>query len=245
MLFQMCYGPEIRTIYECIQKGEANNIRDLKDKMQYQDDGDISSLIESTIVFLKDLEFIEQREHSYHPMVPNWSTLHALLKFRELAKVSEANSLNYIFASIYEEFFVKPNKLFISNIHYHVNSSFPKTMVGHEKINAWKRIMEYFGIGRRAYAGFYALPQIELIIEIIRKIGPWEGGLHPYCEQFIDPILPCMTKDGKVFNGLLFGLVALSERGHIKVEMKQDLPFMSYGPNYEWNWIRIGEDVNL
>lgn len=240
MLFQMCYGPEIRTIFECINRGNASSSIELKSIMQYQDNGDISSLIDGVIVFLKDIGFIEQKDQMLVPLIPEWSPLQVLKKLKELSSISDGDSLNYIFTNIHDRLFVKPNRMFLVNIHYHVNSCFPKTMVGHEKINAWKRVMEYMGVGRRVYSGFYALPQLELIKEILREVGTWEGGLHPFCEKYIDPVFPCITSDSKVYNGILFALVALSETGFLKITHKQDLPYKSYGPNFEWNWIEIG-----
>lgn len=233
----MCYGPEIRSMFECLIKEPGLTAIELKEKYQYQNNGDIKSLVDSVVVFLKELSLIEQRQEMNYVTTSEWSTSDMFRRLNEISRKGNPDSLNYVFASLYETFFVKPDKLFVSNLHYQVNSLNGKAMVGHEKVNAWKRIMECYGLGRRVYSGFYALPRFELLIEIIREVGFWEGPLHQYCEKFINPIIPCITTEGNVFRGLLYGLNALNEKKVIEIKNKQDLPFKSYGPEYNWNWI--------
>ena len=236
----MCYGPEVRTVFECINRGYASSTTELKTILQYKDEGDISSLVDSVITFLKDLDLIDQKEKKITSLVAEWNVIQVFKKINQISKRSDSESLNYIFTNLFDHLFVKPNRMFVSNLHYHVISSFSKTIVGHEKINAWKRIMEYMGLGRRVYSGFYGLPQLNLMKDIVCSEPSWEGSLHHFCETVINPIIPCITNEDKVYNGILFSLVALSEVGCISISHKQDLPFKSYGPNLEWNWINVG-----
>jgi hypothetical protein len=236
----MCYGPEIQAIYESIRREPGQTLSQLVEKYQYQRDGDISSLVTGALTMLKDLQFIHQDETRYLPISNHrWSVTDVFRKLNEISKTENDETLDYIFSSLYDELFVKPDKMFIVNIHYHVNSKFTKTMIGHEKVNTWKRIMEFFGLGRRVYSGFYALPHLSLLRQIVSEIGDWEGGLHPFCERNIHPIIPCLTFEGNIFKGLLFGLLELNNQKIIEVSHKQDLPFKSYGQNYEWNWIKV------
>lgn len=237
MLFQMCYGPEIKSMFECLKNEPGLTISEIKEKYQYDSSGDVKSLVDSVFVFLKELEFIEQKEDRNYISTPQWSTVEMFRRLNAMSKKGNEETLNYVFSSLYETLFVKPDKLFVSNLHYHVNSYYGKTIVGTEKVNAWKRIMECYGLGRRVYSGFYALPRLELLVEIINEIGVWEGPLHQYCERYINPILPCITAEGNVYRGLLHGLNALHEKGIIEINNKQDLPYKSYGQEYNWNWI--------
>ncbi|MBD3921006.1 hypothetical protein H8B09_19730 [Paenibacillus sp. PR3] len=246
MLFQMCYGPELEVIYKSIKKAPGIDVIRLCENYQYSDEGDISSLIESALVILEDLKFIRKDGKGFVPIENvEWNLKMVFVRLQQIAreKTGTEESMNYIFASLYEQIFVKPDKMFSANIHYQVNSKFSKTLVGHEKVNAWKRIMECWGLGQRAYSGFYALPQITLIQEIIEDSGEWEGGLHPFCEKYIDPVLPCITLDGNIFKGIIFSLIALHEKGCLRLSYKQDLPYKSYGSNNEWNWIKLVKKV--
>ncbi|MFG0216648.1 hypothetical protein ACFU8X_26690 [Brevibacillus porteri] len=240
MLFQMCYGPELKVIYESIRQNPGLNRNHLKNDYQYKEKGDISSLIDGALTMLIDLNFIHEDEgYMYVKDDRDWRVTSVFKELSNISKCEERETLNFIFSSLYDQVFVKPNQLFVTNIHYQINSSLSKMMVGHEKINAWKRIMEYFGLGRRVYSGFYALPNLALLHEIIMEVGEWEGGLHPFCENVINPILPCITSEGNIFRGMLYGLIALNEEKIIEVSNKQDLPYKSYGPNHQWNWIKI------
>lgn len=239
VLFQMCYGPEIEQIYNVIAQRPGITLMDLKTKFQYREEGDISSLIESVLVFLSELNMIDSEEGQYRASEREWSTIELLKRFQQLAKEEQKDSLNYVFCTIYEQLFVKPNKLFITNMHYPLNRDYERTLIGHEKINAWKRMMECFGLGRRVYSGFYALPHLPLLKNLVEYLGPWEGPLHQYCEEKINPILPCVTSEGHIFNGVLYGLFYLGEKKQIKIDHKQDLPYKSYGQKHEWNWIAV------
>jgi hypothetical protein len=239
MLFQMCYGPEIKPIFQAIQQSNGITAMELRQKFQYEKEGDIYSLIDGVVNFLKDLQMITQENSLLRSCDRTWNTVEILRFLNKLANNEEVNSFNYVFANMYDILFVKPNRLFLNNMHYHVNSKFPDTFVGHEKINAWKRIMEYFGIGRRVYSGFYSLPRISLLTEIISNTGQWDGGLHPFCEEKISAIIPCITSDGSIFNGLLFGLQELHNQHIITLSHKQDLPYKSYGQENKWNWLKV------
>lgn len=236
MLFQMCYGPEIKSIYESIREEPYQTIFQLRDKFQYQSEGDIKSLIDGVITFLKDVDFIVQEKDILKVIQSEWSNIELLRNLRYISQ-TEKDTLNYVFASMYDQLFVKPDRLFFTNMHYHINNRYERNMIGHEKVNAWKRMMECFGLGRRVYSEFYALPHLSLLKELISKNNSWEGPLHEYCEKLIDPIIPCLTAEGNIYKGLLFGLFFLNENKNIELSHKQDLPFKSYGPMQNWNWI--------
>ncbi len=246
MLFQMCYGPEIAEIYERIRRFPGQNVRSLKEHFQYNEAGDVTSLIDCTLTVLEDLQFIVNKENQYYTTEDrNWSNKEVFCRLRKIGGPTEQEeSLDYIFASLFEHLFVKPDKMFVTNIHYHVNSKFTKTLVGHEKINAWKRMMECWGLGRRLYSGFYGLPHQSLVRDIISGVEKWEGGLQPFCEEVVHPILPCLTFEGKIYRGVIFGLMSLHQTKTVHLSFKQDLPYKSYGPKNEFNWIKIEGGVD-
>lgn len=245
MLFQMCYGPEIEAIYETIRRYPGLTTQALRQNYQYTEEGDISSLIDGAITVLLDLQFIRKDETGLTVIEDRlWSNKEVFKRLQDIIRSEneQSFSMNHIFSTLYDQAFVKPDKMFATNIHYYVNSRYERTMVGHEKINAWKRMMECWGLGRRVYSGFYALPHLSLLQEIINDVGEWEGGLHPFCEKFIHPILPCITEEGQIFKGTIFGLMGLHNKC-LEISYKQDLPFKSYGPNQEWNWIQLRKRV--
>lgn len=248
MLFQMCYGPEIESIYESLRKNPGLDVASLKTKFQYVDSGDITSLIECGLTVLMDLEFVYKDKSKFFVIQDKpWCNKEVFLKLRtiSMSETVPIDSLDKIFASLFEWLYVKPDRLFVSNIHYQINSRLMKTVIGHEKVNAWKRMMECWGLGRRIYSGFYALPQLSLMKSIIKGNEAWEGGLHPFCENVIHPIIPCLTSDGNIYRGVIFSLMALHQEGWLQMSYVQDLPYKSYGPKNEFNWIKMERRYDL
>ncbi len=238
MLFQMCYGPEIPSVYEVICMQPDITLEELKVTFSYSEKSDITSLIENTLSFLEALQLLEKKENGYFSLTSEWDDLFFLKRLADIRKMELNNSLNYVFSSLYFELYVKPNKMYIDDLHYYVNKAFSDTVVGKEKINAWKRIMECFGLGYRMYSGFYALPHPNLFRKLVSNQGSWDGPLIQYCQEVIHPIVPCVWA-GQIFTGTLMALNLLHKEKKVRLERKQDLPYPSYGPEQQWNWITI------
>ncbi|MGA8943027.1 MAG: hypothetical protein WB502_09975 [Thermoactinomyces sp.] len=242
MLFQMCYGPEIPSLYEMINNNPGITKSELIESFQYSTETDISSLIENTITFLQEAFFIEKKGSGYLAKSGDWDHLNLLKNLTFISKTKSNTSLNYVFSTIHFEIFVKPNIMYVDNLHYRVNKHFNETLVGKEKINAWKRMMEFFGLGYRMFTGFYALPHPNLLKQLIRRSSPFNGSLYQYCLEKIDPIIP-IVHQGKIFDGFLMGFYFLHEEKIIRLEKKQDLPYPSFGLQQQWNWITIPKEV--
>ncbi|TCP53885.1 hypothetical protein EV586_105231 [Tumebacillus sp. BK434] len=240
MLFQMCYGPELESIYEVVRRSPDCTLDDLQMKFQYAEEGDIRSLIEGAVTVLTDLGLVYDREGKFCSQGDAWDVIDVLLRLRRVGNESEEATFDHVFSHMYYELFVKSNTMFIKNLHHQTNQRFPDTLVGKEKVNAWKRMMEFFGVGHRVYSGFYALPQLRLMERFIERSGEWSGPLHQYCQEQIHPVLPCVH-NGDVFRGVIYGLSFLDKQGVIRLTRKQDLPYSSYGPQHQWNWIEVGE----
>ncbi|WP_144553430.1 hypothetical protein [Bacillus sp. X1(2014)] len=244
-LFQICYGPEIGSILQTVQKNPGIARSELIAKYQYQPEGDISSLMDAALIFLMNLHFIklDELKHIWPLHHSEVKDFHYLQRLKEIAEESNnpADS-NYIFSTMYYYLFVVPNQLYIKDLHYEANLKFDKLAISQEKVNAWKRMMEYFGLGYRVYGGFYALPQLNLMKSVVKEIGPWEGPLQLFFEKKINSIIPCVH-NGSVFNGMVFAVLNLGNDSILRLSKKQDLPYTSFGEKKEWNWVKIGGEI--
>lgn len=240
-LFQMCYGPEIHSIFWTIQRQPKISVGELVNKFSYQSGGDITSLIDAVIKFLFELEVLQIDQNKR--IWTEESDLDTVTIFKRLNMIAEKNDTsnpNFVFTMMFYELFVKTGDLYIKDLHFETNKTFAKASISQEKINAWKRMMEYFGLGYRYYnGGFYALPQLKLMKNLVDNIKNWEGPLQIFFEKHIHSIIPCIY-NGNVFNGFIYGILNLNEMNLVKLSRKQDLPFLSYGDRKEWNWISIG-----
>jgi hypothetical protein len=245
-LFQICYGPEIHSIFKTIQKNPNIQISELVTKFQYNAEGDITSLIEAVIQFLQSLEAINidnKKQISSKENHLDFIDIH--LRFNKISeKLNDPSNPDYVFTTMFYELFVKPNNLFIHDLHFETNKSFERVSIGQEKINAWKRMMEYFGLGYRYNGGFYALPQYKLLKRLINYIGDWEGPLQLFFEEKIHPIIPCVY-NGNVYNGVIFSILNLNNSHKIQLSRKQDLPFQAYGEKKEWNWVTVRSETSV
>lgn len=240
-LFQICYGPEIESIFNVIKKYPGISISGLVEKFQYSDQGDISSLVDAVLNFLINLNFIKIDENKkIYPTNKHISKLNIIKRLSEIAReTNDPSNPNYVFSSIYYQIFVTQNQLFVKDLYYQTNLEFEKCLVSQEKINAWKRMMQFFGLGYRVYGGFYALPHNELMTEMLKENENWEGPIQIFLENHIDPYIPCIY-NGNAYLGVVFSLLNLGNNGYISLSKKQDLPYHSYGEKKEWNWMRIG-----
>ncbi|MCS0671609.1 hypothetical protein [Cytobacillus firmus] len=241
-LFQICYGPEITSIMKTIQKHPGISKADLIQKFQYDNQGDISSLVEATLNFLLNLNFIKTSNKKEFVPIFNEEIkeISFLKRLKEITdKADDADDPNVIFSTLYLKLFIISNELYLKDLYYEANLLFEKMAISQEKINAWKRIMEYFGLGYRVYGGFYALPKLKIIEDIIEEIGEWEGPLQVFFEEKINPIIPCVY-NRNVFKGMIYVFLNLHEQEIIKLSKMQDLPHTSFGEKNEWNWVKIG-----
>lgn len=239
VLFQMCYGPEIKSIFEVISNRNGCTLSQLQQNFQYDEKGDISSLLDGVLKFLKEIKFITDNQGKYEAITSSWSVIDIFIRLRSIEKNIEEFNLNYVFVTMYEQLFVQKNQMYISDLYQEANSHYKEIPISEEKINAWKRMMEFFGLGYRVYSGFYALPHLQLIKDILHLTGEWEGPLQLLLQNKINPILPCINS-GQAYIGLIHSLTYLHEINKIQLQKKQDLPYNQYGPDNSWNWVRIG-----
>ncbi|MGG3471325.1 hypothetical protein ABES02_28125 [Neobacillus pocheonensis] len=242
-LFQICYGPEIGAILQTVQKYPGIARDELITRYQYQKNGDISSLMDAALIFLSNLKYVNLDEKkNIWPLNENEiKGFHYLQRLKEVAESNNSADSNYIFSTMYYHLFVVPNQLYLKDLYYEANLKFEKQAISQEKVNAWKRIMEYFGLGYRVYGGFYALPHLHLMESIVREIGEWEGPLQLLFEKKINPIFPCIN-NGSVFNGVVYSILNLGKVNILELSKKQDLPHQSFGESKQWNWVKIGGD---
>ncbi len=240
----MCYGPELESIHTIVCRQPGITILELTDLFQYKREGDITSLIEGAITFLKEVNFLRVEEKRIYPQQNRWDVITLLKQLNNIMQNEKETSFNYLFSTMYYELFVKPDRMYVQDVYYETNAMFASQPVGQEKVNAWKRVMEFLGLGYRAYGGFYALPHPALLLKIIESKKGWEGPVQVFCQEHLSSIIPCEYQ-GKVYRGVLYGLQGLYRQGVVDLQYRQDLPYAHYeGTNGRWNWLQVKEEVS-
>jgi hypothetical protein len=139
--------------------------------------------------------------------------------------------LDLLYITLLEQLFIAPNRVWISDLHSVTNQLELAQQVGgvsQEKIGAWKRVMEYLGVGYRIGGGFYCLYRPDLLEAIIRRWALSEGTLQEFFEQHLQSWVPSLTSRGDAPLSVTYGLEWLARRGKIRLVPKQDSPSRPY-----------------
>ncbi len=243
MLFLTVYGPELESLFYYIHKytqreGSVSRERlysaylprtALAHKGQTKN-------IEDAIHYLKAARLIGG-DKAYFCMQPNVDMrmpFAALLlrQFRQLEHVStQLPLLDLLYITLLEQLYIAPNRVWIGDLHAATNQLGMAQQIGgisQEKIAAWKRVMEFLGIGYRMGSGFYCLYQPELLYAIALQWPLTEGTLQEFFEGHLQSWVPCLTGRGEVARPVVHALEHLAQKGSIGLYSKQDSPSRPY-----------------
>src|SRR5260370_7269869 len=122
-------------------------------------------------------------------------------QFRQLEHISsQIPPIDLLYITLLEQLYITPNQSWISDLHAAANRLGLAQQIGgisQEKIGAWKRVMEFLGLGYRMGSGFYCLYRPELL-QAISKLYPLvELTLQKFFQKYLQSCLPfftCMAK---------------------------------------------------
>jgi hypothetical protein len=246
MLFRTVYGPELASVYFYVQEYGPSSQKDLFDIF-----GAISSKKKSSPTNIEDaLGFLEAAE-MLNKNNQLWSArckvrneigfkIEILNKLRSIQtsnNLSNGNLLDRYFIEFIDLLFIKPNVAFNNELHSKINSIDIPLPCSDEKVNAWRRVLEYLNVGTRAYGGLSIIYSEELVKNILSDWEEKEGPLQMFLEQHFDKYLPWKTKKGDVCYALANTFYLLESRGVINLSTKQDLPSKSYLGTKKIKWI--------
>jgi hypothetical protein len=240
MLFRTVYGPELEAIYRFIVREDGPCSRqairtaftpkytEIK-TVSYQNVDDALSFLESALL-------IEASEGDYKALdpIPNTSfRVKLLFQLRnlELGLIKSIHPLDPLYMLILTELFIHPDLLFITDIHREANQLRQVADAGglsREKLQAWKRVMEFLGVGQRVLSGFRCAYSPSLFIEILNQWPKGKGTLQLFFEEFFDCILPFQRKNGDLAQATQVSLAYLNDQGLITLTPLQDSPTKPY-----------------
>jgi hypothetical protein len=250
MLFRTVYGPELEAIYEFIH--DTNNRVNRKiihqyfssykmDKKHFSTqniDDALSFLVSANLITEKKGHFITNESDEISFKLLCIKKLQQLTRHK--TKIHHLYDPYYFY--IFEELFVKLDKFFILDLHKEVNQLKSVTEIGglsKEKIQSWKRVMEFLGIGLRVSTGFQFVYSIDLITEIINRWGKVEGTLQSFFDDHFSSYLPCCSNRGQLPKSLEKGLLFLEMTNSLQLFSKHDTPSKIYFDERKYNYIYI------
>lgn len=239
MLFRTVYGPELVAIYRYLVQAhtpiplqtlyEAFLLSNASTEMLSPQS------IDDALAFLLSASLIFQKDHSYQvaKMIHLPPHLLILRQLNRLARyeIEAKHPLDPLYIQLLDEVFIKQDRLFVEKLHIEANKLRQVKDVGglnHEKIQAWKRVMTFLGVGKRVGNGFLCVYTPELLQAILSEWEERSASLHVFLENHLNMFLPFKTCSQNLAQPVSETFLHLAERGVVALESRPDSPNRAY-----------------
>ncbi len=242
MLFRTVYGLELDAIYQLIWNCNQTNLFPTKDELcRLVLPGIVDKAIQTTQPVEDALSFL----HSAG-MIADGETVQAcfdlsqksfqLLLLKQLIQIRKGliapvHPLDPLFIQLLDELYIAPDNLYIANVHQEANRLKAVQDAGgisKEKVQAWKRVLEFLGIGLRIQSGFLCTYTPVIIQTIINDWTEENGGLQDFLENHFSNYLPYCTRAGEIAQAVALPFNILEKDGFVELVPLQDSPARFY-----------------
>jgi hypothetical protein len=240
MLFRTVYGPELEAIYYFIVKADVPLSRQAIHAafIPQRPKGEPVSTqnVDDALSFLESARLIESNGSGYRVLDPaakkpfQIRTLRQLRKL-ELDQIEPVQPTDPLYMLILTELFIRPNQFLVEDVHHEANKLRRIADAGglsREKLQAWKRVMEFLGVGQRVLSGFRCAYSPSLLLAILDQWPQPEGVLQIFFEEHLDYILPFQTENGDLAHAVEAPLDYLTDQGLIALNPLPDSPNKPY-----------------
>jgi hypothetical protein len=242
MLFRTVYGSELEAIYQFIVTSNAAGANPQRQDIYAafipeHSDGKLppTQNVVDALAFLKSSKLVNDGD-GFRACVLDPGGPFALTLLRTMRRIErKAEQADHIIDPLYTllltELFVKPDCLFVKDVHAEANRLRQVKEVGgltREKIQAWKRVMEFLGFGRRAFNGFLCTYTPELVLAIVNQWSEERGTLQSFFADHFDDVLPYAQANGELARAVAVPMTYLATQGHIELFPLQDSPTRPY-----------------
>jgi hypothetical protein len=241
MLFRTVYGPELGAIYFHIQDFNHQNLpTNRADLYRVFVPSKIAGPkcstqnVDDAINFLKSAGLLQEHKRGLivekHQGAPFSIVLVQALRQLELGQEHVGHPADRVYMALLTELYIKPNQIIVPDLHAAANrTQLVKEIggLGKEKLQAWARVMEYLGIGRRMHGNFICTYHPSLVLSIIKR---WhnQGTLQSFFEYYFDAILPYRTSSGDLSQAVTPSFKELASNHEIELFPLQDSPSRPY-----------------
>lgn len=239
MLFRTVYGPELEAIYSFIATADTFLPRSvIHAAFIPQAETAIPSTqnVDDALSFLESAGLVETRKSLYRfcrPATNESFRIHTLRQLRalELGQLEPVHPIDPLYMLILTEIFIQRDQFFVADVHNEANKLRQVTNAGglsQEKIQAWKRVMEFLGVGRRVLGGFQCVFMPDLLLETLDQHLGRVGVLQTFLEENLTHILPYQTERGDLAQTVQESLCYLEQTGQIALSPLHDSPSKPY-----------------
>ena len=239
MLFRTLYGPELVAIYSYLVQAHTPIPLQTLYEAFLPSNTSTKRLspqnIDDALAFLSSASLITQKGHAYQ-VSDNIHLPPRLLILRQLNRLARheievKNQLDPLYIQILDEIFIKQDRLFVEKLHIEANKLRQVKDVGglnQEKIQAWKRVMTFLGVGKRVGSGFLCVYTPDLLQAILSEWDERSASLHLFLENHLNMFLPFKTSSQNLAQPVSETFLHLAERGVVALESRPDSPNRAY-----------------
>jgi len=239
MLFRTVYGSELEAIYTAISiryQGGLVSRASVIDLFVPTINGALTPTqnVEDALSFLISAQVIRETPNGFHPVQsPLPFRLFLLNQLRRLAlgQLEPHHPQDPLYLMLYDSLFVTPDVTFVADLHSAANQISRVQQLGglgREKVQAWKRIMAYLGLGYRAFDGFLAVVNPRLAQDILDHWGQDSATLDQFFERHWARFLPFRARTGDAAQAIQQSLLYLMKRNKLSLTALQDSPSRAY-----------------
>jgi len=246
MLFKTVYGPELQCLFEFIAKFgplEKDALYNNFLPMVNGQPGNSTNLDDAIHFLLSSGVLRKNNTGKYQAInVEKDFKMNLLVNLRLLqtGKVESTDRLDPWYLGLIENAYIIPNKKVLFDLHQLFNALWLPAVLSEEKVNAWKRVLEFIGLGYRVFGGFYCIYSLQLVRDIVDSWEEAQGPLQNFLEDCFSLYLPWQTKNGDIAGALWSPLEELERQGYITLVAKQDSPSRAYGGQRRVKWLVKG-----
>lgn len=250
MLFRTVYGPELEAIYRAVAGAGDPQPRPRLHRAFLPQAGAVSTQsVDDALAFLESLGLIAEVKGAFQAVggeaaEPVRLAILRRLRALELGQLAPRHPLDPLYMLLLSELFIGPDQLFVADVHGAANRLRPVSEAGgvsREKVQAWKRVMTFLGIGQRVASGFRCAYSPALLRLILEQWAEPEGSLQQFFEGHLTALLPYQTHQGELAQAVAAPLRYLHEEGAVQLAPQPDSPAKPYFGEQKFRRLSRGE----
>lgn len=244
MLYRTVYGPELAAIWGMIaQRGQLGVTRDEVYETFIPGYSPHTHVVTQTVD--DALAFLSAAHLAYcsngmwlveSPPIPTADfRIRVLFQLRQVqaGTLPARHQADPTYTLLLEELFVKPRLHMVHDMMVQANRLDAVQLVGglnREKLQGWRRVMCYLGLGVQVNGEFLFAPDADLVLSLICLAGQQQGSLQELVEGHLSKFIPCSDSTGDLTPAIEQCFESLQKAGYLELFTQQDAPSRPFGP---------------
>lgn len=244
MLYRTVYGPELEAIFNQIKRSELSRIQRNNIYAAFvpnfgRQPQVTTQSVDDALAFLIAAHIIQQENGVLLPIAAQLPKFEfriqvlACLRQLQLGQLPAVHPADPTYLLLLEELYVKPRQRVRQNLLVQANGLAAVQAIGglnREKLQGWRRVMCYLGLGVQVRGEFVFAPAPDLLRGILDLSPSSEGSLQDLLEDHVQRFLPCLDATGGLTPAVESSFDLLYRHKNLELFAQQDAPSRPFGP---------------